>query len=253
MVDIQAQPVRLTIQQLPSAVFAFYIAAFRVKQSLCFYLWVADVHASHAEQFCSPNRLPDAASASPLTIPPRRRRRLHLFDPDVADRVAAMNGSSSDDRDESSSSRGGKKYYFRIGITDRFAWEQALVPKLDAKYTDAPGDDPVTGASAIKRKACILPYVEGTRVRDAQAMAQRPTEDLVPYLDAADGLVKKKPWDSCTAREIIQGIGLHYKKNAFLKQDLFESSKESVEDLNERFELKLLAAVAINDENDNEV
>ena len=135
------------------------------------------------------------------------------------------------------------------------------MPKLDAKYTDAPGDDPVTGASTIKRKACILPYVEGTRVRDAQAMAQRPTEDLVPYLDAADGLVKKKPWDNCTAREIIQGIGLHYekdddgrdKKKAFFKQDLFEPSKESVEDLNERFELKLLAAVAINDENDNEV
>ena len=50
---------------------------------------------------------------------------------------------------------GRSEYAFRIGKTDRFAWEQALMPKLQAKYTDAPGDDPIGGASALKRKAAV--------------------------------------------------------------------------------------------------
>ena len=168
-----------------------------------------------------------------------------------------MNGSSSDDGD---SDRRSSKYIFRIGKTDRFAWEQVIMPKLNARYTDAPGGDPVAGAAAIKRKALILPYVEGTRVRDAQAMAEKAGDDMVPYLDV-DGSIKKKSWDACTTREIVQGIGLLYEKNddgrekkkAFYNQNFFDPDKEEVEDLNERFELKLLAAVAILDEDDNEV
>ena len=149
MVDHQVQPraSRITAERLPSTVIAFLVAAYRVQQSLCFYLWVTDVHVSRSERFSSPDRSRGAESP---TIP--RRRRINLIDPvsAVSDKVAVMNGSSSDSDASHSSRRKGGRYDFRIGKTDRFAWEQLIVPKLNSKYTDAPGDDPINGAAAVK-------------------------------------------------------------------------------------------------------
>ena len=77
MVDIQVQrTTRIPAERLPATVFAFFVAAYRVQRTYCFYLWVAEVHASRYEQFRSPDRVRDAASPN---IP--RRRRINLIDP----------------------------------------------------------------------------------------------------------------------------------------------------------------------------
>ena len=173
MVDIQVpRDVRIPAERLPAAAFAFFVAAYRVQRACCFYLWITAVHASRYARLRSPDRVRDAASPK---IP--RRRRINLIDPAqaISDAVAIMNGSSEDSSDDSRSSGKGRRseYAFRTGKADRFAWEQALMPKLQAKYTDAPGDGPVNGASALKRKAAVLPYVKGLRASKAQEMYEK--------------------------------------------------------------------------------